>query len=74
MPGLVVTVEVEEGELVEAGTGLLIVEAMKMENELSAEVRARVGAIHVTPGQAVEKDQILMEMLPPEAGDSEEAP
>ena len=74
MPGLVVRVEVEEGELVEAGTDLLIVEAMKMENELSAEARARVGAIHVTPGQAVEKDQILMEMLPPEAGDSEEAP
>ena len=74
MPGLVVKVEVEEGELVEAGTGLLIVEAMKMENELSAEARARVGAIHVAPGQAVEKDQILMEMLPPEMGDSEETP
>ena len=74
MPGLVVKVEVEEGELVEVGTGLLIVEAMKMENELSSEARARVGAIHVTPGQAVEKDQILMEMLPPEAGDSEETP
>ncbi len=74
MPGLVVKVEVEEGELVEAGTGLMIVEAMKMENELSAEARARVGAIHVTPGQAVEKDQILMEMLPPGAGDSEETP
>ena len=74
MPGLVVKVEVEEGELVEAGTGLLIVEAMKMENELSAEAHARVGSIHVSAGQAVEKDQILMEMLPPEAGDSEEAP
>lgn len=71
MPGMVVKVEVEEGDLVEAGTGLLIVEAMKMENELIAEVRARVGAIRVDAGQAVEKDQILMEMLSPEAGDDE---
>ena len=74
MPGLVVKVEVEEGELVEAGTGLLIVEAMKMENELSAEAPARVGAIHVAAGQPVEKDQVLIEMLPPEAEDGEEAP
>ena len=73
MPGLVVKVEVSEGDLVEGGTGLLIVEAMKMENELSAEAPARVGAIHVVAGQAVEKDQILMDMLPPEAKESEVA-
>jgi biotin carboxyl carrier protein len=74
MPGLVVKVEVEEGDLVEVGTGLLIVEAMKMENELSAEAPARVGVIHVAAGQAVEKDQILMDMLSPEAEDSEDTP
>jgi biotin carboxyl carrier protein len=73
MPGLVVKVEVEEGDLVEAGTGLLIVEAMKMENELSAEVPARVGVIHVSAGQAVEKGQLLMDMLPPDAGDGEDS-
>ena len=64
MPGRVVTVEVEEGELVEAGRGLLVVEAMKMENSLTAPVGCRVGTIHVVAGQTVEKDEILMEMVP----------
>ena len=64
MPGRVVKVEVEEGELVEAGRGLLVVEAMKMENSLTAPVGGRVGTIHVVAGQTVEKDEILMEMVP----------
>jgi pyruvate carboxylase subunit B len=63
MPGLVVKVEVEEGQLVEAGGGLLVVEAMKMENELTAPLGGRVGAIHVVAGQTVEKDEVLMEIL-----------
>jgi pyruvate carboxylase subunit B len=66
MPGLVVKVEVEEGELVEAGGGLLVVEAMKMENSLTARVGGRVGTIHVVAGQTVEKDEILMDLLPSE--------
>ena len=66
MPGLVVKVEVEEGELVEAGGDLLVVEAMKMENSLTARVGGRVGAIRVVAGQTVEKDEILMDMLPPD--------
>ena len=66
MPGLVVKVEVEEGEWVEAGGGLLVVEAMKMENSLTAPVGGRVGTIHVVAGQTVEKDEILMDLLPPE--------
>jgi pyruvate carboxylase subunit B len=68
MPGLVVKVEVEEGELVEAGGGLLVVEAMKMENSLTARVGGRVGTIHVVAGQTVEKDEILMDLLPSEEG------
>jgi acetyl/propionyl-CoA carboxylase alpha subunit len=73
MPGLVVKVEVEEGELVEAGGELLVVEAMKMENSLTAPVGGRVGAIHVVPGQTVEKDKVLMDMLPTDpASESEE--
>ena len=66
MPGLVVKVEVEEGEMVEAGGGLLVVEAMKMENPLTAAVAGRVGRIHVVAGQTVKKDEILMDMLPPD--------
>lgn len=68
MPGLVLKVEVAEGEVVEAGQGLAIVEAMKMENELRAEVGARVTRVLVEPGDTVEKDQVLMEMGPLDEG------
>ena len=66
MPGLIVKVQVEEGESVEAGGGLAVVEAMKMENSLTATAGGRVGTIHVVAGQTVEKDEILMDMLPPD--------
>ncbi len=66
MPGLVVRVEVEEGAQVRAGQGVVIVEAMKMENELTTEVDAVVTRVLVTEGQAVEKDQLLVELAAPE--------
>lgn len=66
MPGLVVKVEVEEGQEVRAGQGVVIVEAMKMENELRAEAPGIVRKVHVAPGQAVEKNQILVEFAAPE--------
>jgi len=72
MPGLVVKVEVEEGEEIGPGQGLVIVEAMKMENELKAEGPARVAKILVEPGQAVEKEQVLMEFQGLEADDEED--
>ncbi|MCE2397612.1 MAG: biotin/lipoyl-binding protein [Gemmatimonadetes bacterium] len=61
MPGLVVRIEVKEGDEVEEGEALLIVEAMKMENELRATAAARVARVPVRPGQAVEKGQLLVE-------------
>jgi pyruvate carboxylase subunit B len=64
MPGLVVRVEVAEGDEVKPGQGLVIVEAMKMENELRAEIAGRVQAVHVQAGQAVEKDQVLIDLGP----------
>lgn len=64
MPGMVVRVEVEEGDTVRAGQGVVIVEAMKMENELSAEAEGVVTRIHVKEGQAVDKDQLLVELAP----------
>jgi biotin carboxyl carrier protein len=69
MPGLVVRVEVEEGDEVDAGQGVVIVEAMKMENELRAEAPGRVKAVRVQEGTAVEKDQVLVEF---EAQESDE--
>ncbi|MGD2069786.1 MAG: biotin/lipoyl-binding protein [Gemmatimonadota bacterium] len=62
MPGLVVKVEVEEGDAVEPGQGLVIVEAMKMENELRAAAAGRVARVLVEPGEAVDKDQVLIEL------------
>lgn len=61
MPGLVVKVEVGEGDAVEPGQGLVIVEAMKMENELTATAAGRVARVAVQAGDAVEKDQVLLE-------------
>jgi pyruvate carboxylase subunit B len=67
MPGLVVKVEVDEGDRVEAGQGVVIVEAMKMENELKAEVSGIVARVHVREGQAVEQDQVLIDLASPES-------
>lgn len=64
MPGLIVRVEVGETDRVEPGQGLVIIEAMKMENELRAEVSALVERIHVSHGDTVEKGQILIELTP----------
>ncbi len=60
MPGLVRAIEVREGDVVEKGAGLIILEAMKMENELRAEVQGTVRDIKIQIGQAVEKDQMLL--------------
>ncbi|MXW17542.1 MAG: biotin/lipoyl-binding protein [Gemmatimonadetes bacterium] len=68
MPGLVVQVAVDEGQEVEAGDTVLIVEAMKMENELRAPAAARVKRLLAAPGDAVEKGQLLVEFA--EAGEA----
>jgi len=60
MPGLVIKVEVEIGQHVKRGDGLVIVEAMKMENELKAHSAAIIREIRVKPGDAVEKNQVLI--------------
>jgi biotin carboxyl carrier protein len=60
MPGLVVRVEVTVGQEVTAGTGLVVVEAMKMENELRAQGRGVVERIHVKAGDRVEKGAPLV--------------
>lgn len=61
MPGLVLNVHVAAGEAVEPGQGLLVLEAMKMENELRASSHAVVQAVHVAPGDAVTKHAVLVE-------------
>ncbi|MFT3768816.1 MAG: acetyl-CoA carboxylase biotin carboxyl carrier protein subunit [Minicystis sp.] len=62
MPGRVLKVLVAEGDTVEAGAALVVVEAMKMENELVAQRAGTVKKIHVTPGQNVESGAKLIEV------------
>jgi len=61
MPGLVVRVQVEAGATVAVGSGVVVLEAMKMENELRAASAATVRTVRVKPGEAVEKGQVLVE-------------
>jgi propionyl-CoA carboxylase alpha chain len=61
MPGLVVSVMVREGQVVEAGESLAVVEAMKMENVLRAERAGEIGRIHVKPGDSLAVDAVMME-------------
>lgn len=62
MPGLVSRVLVGQGDTVGAGDGLVVIEAMKMENELRAKAAGRVRSVRVTPGTAVEKGTVLIEL------------
>jgi biotin carboxyl carrier protein len=59
MPGKVVAVLVAEGATVEAGQGLLVIEAMKMENEVTAPRSGTVKELRVQAGQAVEAGEVL---------------
>ena len=62
MPGLVVRVAVQRGDDVVAGQGLVVMEAMKMENELRAQAAGIVKNILVSPGTVVEKGTLLLEL------------
>jgi len=60
MPGKVVHVAVREGQVVKAGDGLVVVEAMKMENEFKASAAGTVREVRVQPGQAVNAGDVLV--------------
>jgi biotin carboxyl carrier protein len=62
MPGLIVRVNVAPGDTVSAGQGLVVMEAMKMENELRAAGPGTVKAVLAVPGTAVEKGAVLVEL------------
>lgn len=62
MPGLIVRVSVAVGDHVQAGQGLVVMEAMKMENELRSSGSGIIKAVHVVPGKAVEKGMLLIEL------------
>ena len=62
MPGLIVRTMVTVGESVTAGQGLIVMEAMKMENELRATGAGIVHRVNVSPGTPVEKGAVLIEL------------
>ena len=63
MPGLVVAIPVNEGDKVEKGQVILILESMKMQNELKSPKSGTVGRIRVKQGEKVEQRQALLSVL-----------
>ena len=62
MPGRVVSVLVAEGEAVSAGQGVLVLEAMKMQNEIQAEHDGTIKRVCVAAGEAVDAGDLLFEL------------
>jgi biotin carboxyl carrier protein len=62
MPGRVTSLIVKENDTVEPGTPLLLLEAMKMQNEITSPMRGRVISVRVREGETVKKDAMLMEI------------
>ncbi len=63
MPGMIVSILVEEGQKIEKGQVLLILESMKMQNELKAPRDGTIGRIRIKPGESVEQRQTLLSVL-----------
>lgn len=61
MPGLVVSIAVKDGQTVEAGEALAVIDAMKMENVLTAERRATIKAVKAKAGDSLAVDQVILE-------------
>ena len=62
MPGTIVDVKAKIGDKVEAGDGVLVIEAMKMENEIQAPESGVVISVHVKKGDSVAPDETLVEI------------
>ena len=60
--GLVIKVNVEPGQAVEAGALMVVLEAMKMETNVTAPRAGTVKSVHVKPGDPVKVNQLLMEI------------
>ena len=73
MPGKVLKVMVRDGDLVEAGQALVVIEAMKMETMLAAESAAMVKHVRVEEGQMVDHGAVLIELSPSPASSVRES-
>lgn len=63
MPGLVVSIAVSEGQQIEKGDMLIILESMKMQNELKSPRAGRISRLRVEPGDNVEQRQTLLSVV-----------
>ena len=64
MPGTILRVDVEPGQICNSGDVILILEAMKMENEIKAPCDCQIDSIHVEPGKSVNKGELLIQLTP----------
>jgi biotin carboxyl carrier protein len=62
MPGLIVRVNVQVGDHVQSGQAVIVMEAMKMENDLRTQSSGIISGVRVKPGDAVEKGAVLVEL------------
>lgn len=65
MPGVIFDIKVKKGERIKAGDDVLIIEAMKMENEIKAPYDGIVGNIHINVNDNVSEDELLVELKRP---------
>ena len=63
MPGLIVVVQVADGDEVTAGQALVVLESMKMENQLKAPRAGKVSKVHIQAGERVEQNRLLITLL-----------
>jgi biotin carboxyl carrier protein len=66
MPGIIVATPLAPGDLVAEGDTVIILESMKMENELRSPQDGVISRVVVEPGVAVEKNQLLVVISPPD--------
>lgn len=62
MPGLIINVSVKEGEIVHSGQVVILMESMKMQMELRAQVTGKVARVFATPGAQVDKGALLLQI------------
>ncbi|MBD3277929.1 MAG: biotin/lipoyl-binding protein [Candidatus Aegiribacteria sp.] len=60
IPGTAVEVRVKEGDRVRQGDVLLLLDAMKMHNEICSRIPGRIAKVHVSKGETVKKDQLMV--------------
>jgi biotin carboxyl carrier protein len=64
LPGKIIDIMTDKGQKVKKGEAVLILEAMKMQNEIQSPVSGTIKSINVRPNESVMKDQSLMEIMP----------